>query len=84
VSCAALRAAARERPGKVLIHLNQRHRMTCERAPDPPVPEYRRPLQLRRRPRKRPSTSCQNGVFSSALVLHAVGVVLWRNATSSK
>lgn len=50
VSCAALRAAVRERPGKTLIHVNQRHRMTCERAQDPPVPEYRRPLHLRRRP----------------------------------
>lgn len=84
VSCAALRAAARERPGKVLIHLNQRHRMTCERAPDPPVPECRRPLHLRRRPQKRPLIGCRNGTFSSAPVLRAVGADVWRGATSSE
>lgn len=83
VSCAALRAAVRERPGKTLIHLNQRHRMTCERAPDPPVPEFTRPLQPRRRPQKKPSTSYRNGTFSSAPVLRAVGAALWRDATSS-
>lgn len=39
VSCAAWKAAIRARPGKVIIHLNGRHRMSCERAPDPPRPE---------------------------------------------
>lgn len=43
VSCAAHRAAVRQRPGKVLVHLNGRHRMSCERAPDPPLPERQRP-----------------------------------------
>ncbi|CDN46810.1 hypothetical protein [Neorhizobium galegae] len=38
VSCAAHDAAIRVRPGKVLIHLNGRHRMSCERTPDPPLP----------------------------------------------
>lgn len=72
VSIAALRAAVRERPGKVLIHLNQRHRMTCERAPDPPVPECRRPLHLRRRPLKKPLTGCRNGTSWSAPAQRAV------------
>ncbi len=43
VSCAALKAAVRARPGKVLVHLNDRHRMSAERAPDPPIPEFLRP-----------------------------------------
>lgn len=73
VSIAALKAAVRERPGKVLIHLNQRHRMTCERAPDPPVPECRRPHLHRRRPLKRPSTRFRSGTLSSAPVRTAVG-----------
>lgn len=73
VSVAALKAAIHERPGKVLVHLNQRHRMTIARAPDPPVPEFRRPLRLRGRPRKRLSTSCPSGTSSSAPVLHADG-----------
>lgn len=50
VSCAAYQAAVRCRPGKVLVHLNGRHRMSVERAPDPPLPEHLRPLG-RRRPR---------------------------------
>lgn len=57
VSCAALRAAVRERPGKTLIHLNQRHRMTCERAPDPSVPECRRPPEWTGRPRSSRATT---------------------------
>lgn len=63
VSVAALRAAVRERPGKTLLHLNQRHRMTCERAPDPPVPEWQRPLLSRGRPRKKHWIGCRNGTF---------------------
>jgi hypothetical protein len=39
VSCAALKASIRARPGKVVVHLNGRHRMSCERAPDSPRPE---------------------------------------------
>ncbi|WP_427145164.1 hypothetical protein [Rhizobium pisi] len=39
VSCAALKASIRARPGKVVVHLNGRHRMSCERASDPPLPE---------------------------------------------
>ncbi|NKQ73467.1 hypothetical protein C3Y89_24545 [Rhizobium sp. UPM1132] len=39
VSCAAHRASIRARPGKVIVHLNGRHRMSCERAPDPAPPE---------------------------------------------
>lgn len=50
VSCAALKAAVRARPGKVLIHLNGRHRMSAEKAPDPPVPEYLRPPERTGRP----------------------------------
>lgn len=38
VSVAGYLAAVRARPGKVLVHLNGRHRMSCERAPDPPLP----------------------------------------------
>lgn len=38
VSCAAHNAAIRARPGKVLVHLNGRHRMSCEPAPDRPLP----------------------------------------------
>lgn len=38
VSCAALKAAIRERPGKYVVHLNGKHRMSCELAPDPPAP----------------------------------------------
>lgn len=37
VSCAALKAAIRERPGKYVVHVNGRHRMSCELAPDPPA-----------------------------------------------
>lgn len=81
VSCAALKAAVRERPRKVLIHLNQRHRMTCERAPDPPVPECLRPLHLRRRPPKRPSIDCRNGMCWSAPVLRATGAARLRDET---
>ncbi|MGO7445106.1 hypothetical protein ACC668_10410 [Rhizobium ruizarguesonis] len=39
VSCAALKASIRARPGKVIVHLNGRHRMSCELAPDPAPPE---------------------------------------------
>lgn len=38
VSIAAYRAAMRQRPGKAIIHLNGRHRMSCQTAPDPPLP----------------------------------------------
>jgi hypothetical protein len=38
VSNAAYHAALRARPGKVLVHLNGRHRMSCEKAEDPPPP----------------------------------------------
>ncbi|PZU79047.1 MAG: hypothetical protein DI546_01680 [Rhizobium sp.] len=51
VSCAALRAAVHARPGKVLVHLNDRHRMSAERAPDPPIPEFLRPPARMGRPR---------------------------------
>ncbi|MEY9831114.1 hypothetical protein ABIA25_002929 [Sinorhizobium fredii] len=53
VSCAAYRAAVRQRPGKVLVHLNGRHRMSVERAPDPPVPEHLRPSRKKVRPLSR-------------------------------
>lgn len=76
VSCAALKAAVRARPGKVLVHLNARHRMSAERASDPPHPEFRRPLLRLGRPQKKPWTSCRSGTFSSAPVLHAAGVAL--------
>lgn len=63
VSCAALKAAIRQRPGKVLVHLNARHRMSCERAPDPPVPESPRPLGRTGRPRlKKRSTGYLSGM----------------------
>jgi len=68
VSCAALKAAIRERPGKILMHLNQRHRMTITHAPDPPAPECRRPSLIQVRPLKKRSTSCRNGMSSSAPV----------------
>ncbi|MEI3807604.1 hypothetical protein V6R85_24080 [Agrobacterium sp. CCNWLW32] len=38
VSIAACKAAIRERPGKYIVHMNGQNRMTCELAPDPPVP----------------------------------------------
>lgn len=38
VSTAVLKAAVRERPGKYIVHMNGRNRMTCVLAPDPPVP----------------------------------------------
>jgi len=38
VSAAACKAALRERPGKYIVHMNGRNRMTCELAPDPPEP----------------------------------------------
>lgn len=41
VSCAAYQAAIRQRPGKVLIHRNGRHKMSAEVAPDPPLPLQR-------------------------------------------
>jgi len=50
VSCASLKAAVRARPGKVLIHLNGRYRMSCDRAPDPPLPERQRPPERAGRP----------------------------------
>lgn len=69
VSCAAHRAAVRQRPGKVLVHLNGRHRMSCERAPDPPGPECWRPPLHGIRPRlKTLSTGCRNGMFWLASV----------------
>lgn len=51
VSCAALKAAIRARPGKFLVHMNARYRMSCELAPDPPLPELLRPIQNLGRPR---------------------------------
>lgn len=50
VSCAALKAAVSARPGTVLVHLNNRHRMSAERAPDPPLPEFLRPPARTGRP----------------------------------
>lgn len=38
VSIAAYKAAVLVRPGKVLVHMNGRHRMSCERVEDPPRP----------------------------------------------
>lgn len=38
VSAAAYQAALRQRPGKTLIHLNGRYRMTCEVAKEPSIP----------------------------------------------
>lgn len=81
VSVAALKAAIHERPGKVLVHLNQRHRMTIARAPDPPVPEFRRPLRVRGRPLMRRSICCRNGMSSSAPVRVAEGVALSNGET---
>lgn len=46
VSIAAFHAAVRERPGKHIIHMNGRHRMSCQLAPDPPVPL--RPIATKR------------------------------------
>ncbi|RVH69177.1 hypothetical protein CN198_14010 [Sinorhizobium meliloti] len=40
VSNAAFREAIRQRPGKYLIHMNGRHRMLCELAPDSPIPLF--------------------------------------------
>lgn len=51
VSCAAHRAAIRQRPGKTLVHLNGRHRMSVEKAPDPPLPSPTWPTGRRGRPR---------------------------------
>lgn len=51
VSCAAHRASIRQRPGKFIIHLNARHRMSAEKAPDPPLPERQRPPERPGRPR---------------------------------
>ena len=73
VSVAALKAAVRERPGKVLVHLNQRHRMTCERAPDQPLPEFQRPSLLKVRPQKKSLTGCRSGMFSSAPARRVAG-----------
>jgi hypothetical protein len=39
VSIAAYRAALRARPGKTLVHINGRHPMSTELAPDPSLPE---------------------------------------------
>ena len=72
VSCAALKAAVRARPGKVLMHLNARHRMSAERAPDPPVPEWQRPLRVWGRPLKRRWIGCWNGTSWSAPVRSVV------------
>lgn len=51
VSMAAYRAALRARPGKTLVHLNGPHRMSAEKAQDPPVPEFLRSPMRRERPR---------------------------------
>jgi len=50
VSTAAYRAALRARPGKTLVHMNGRHRMSCEAAEDPPRPEPSRSSLQRARP----------------------------------
>jgi hypothetical protein len=50
VSTAAYRAALLARPGKTLVHMNGRHRMSCEAAEDPPRPEPSRPSRQRARP----------------------------------
>lgn len=50
VSCASLKAAMRARPGKVMIHLNGRFRMSVDKAPDPPLPERQRPPERAGRP----------------------------------
>lgn len=76
VSCAALKAAIRERPGKTLIHLNQRHRMTITQAPDPPLPEFRRPSLLKVRPQRKPLTGCRNGTSWSAPARRVAGADL--------
>ncbi len=75
VSVAALKAAIRERPGKTLIHLNMRHRMTCKRAPDPPLPELRRQLRVRGRSLKKPLIEFRNGMRLLARVPRATEVV---------
>lgn len=75
VSVAALKAAIRARPGKTLIHLNMRHRMTCERAPDPPLPEWQRPHLRRVRSLKKPLIEFRNGMRLSAHVPRAAGAV---------
>lgn len=51
VSVAGYQAAIRARPGKVLVHLNGGHRMSCERAPGPTSPSYARPTGRRCRPK---------------------------------
>ncbi|OCP08008.1 MULTISPECIES: hypothetical protein [unclassified Ensifer] len=38
VSMSAYREALQQRPGKILIHLNGRYRMSAEKATDPPPP----------------------------------------------
>ncbi|PTV70217.1 hypothetical protein [Agrobacterium pusense] len=48
VSSAALKVAIRERPGKYIVHMNGRHRMSCELAPDPP--ELLKPPKVRTGP----------------------------------
>jgi hypothetical protein len=50
VSTAAYRAALQARPGKTLVHMNGRHRMSCEAAEERPRPEPRRPSRQRARP----------------------------------
>lgn len=45
VSIAAYKAALLARPGTTLLHLNGRHRMSCEVAPEPTHPEPGRPSQ---------------------------------------
>ncbi len=50
VSTAAYRAALQARPGKTLVHMNGRHRMSCEAAEERPRPEPSRPSRQRARP----------------------------------
>mgnify|MGYP003680095086 CR=1 FL=1 len=71
VSCASLDAALRARPGRVLVHINGRYRMSCERAPDSPRPESLRPSRERRRPISR-WVSLKNGTSSGVGVLGAI------------
>jgi hypothetical protein len=84
VSCAAFNASIRQRPGKILVHLNGRHTMSRERAPDPPIPEFRRPLQAWGRPLMKHWTGCQNGMSFLAPACRADGAAMWRDATSSE
>lgn len=72
VSAAAYKAAVRQRPGKTLVHLNGRYRMSCKTAPDPPLP-----LDVGRlgggcgRPKLIPDTTALAQAFRTRRVVHA-------------